>query len=210
MRIKICGITNLDDAIICIEYGADMLGFNFYQGSPRYIGFEQCRNLTRIIKSSYPEISLVGIFVNNPFNEIVRNIDECSLDFGQLCGDEPVDYFYRFGERVLKAIRPVDRNDMERQIEKYPIRNNSPNILIDSSSKGTFGGSGQLANWKIAAELARKYDILLAGGLTSENVQDAINQVNPWGVDVASGVETVPGKKDPIKVKNLISRVRVL
>jgi len=210
MRIKICGITNVEDAIISIEYGADMLGFNFYQGSPRYIDFEQCKNISRIIKITYPEICLVGIFVNNPINEIVRNMDECSLDLGQLCGDEPVDYLKKFGEKVLKAIRPVDRYDMEKQIEKYPIRTNSPNILIDSSSKGLFGGSGQLANWKLAAELARKYDILLAGGLTPENVQDAINEVNPWGVDVASGVETLPGKKDPIKIKNLISKVRAL
>jgi phosphoribosylanthranilate isomerase len=210
VKIKICGITNLEDAIMCIESGADFLGFNFYKGSSRYIDFDECKKISKIVKKSYPEIILVGVFVNSPIIEIEKNLNECSLEMGQLCGDEPVDYFYELGDKVFKAFRPVDKLEMDEQLNNFPIRKESPSLLIDSFRKGFFGGSGERANWMIASELASKFDILLAGGLTPENIQNAINRVKPWGVDVASGVESIPGKKDRTKVINLISNVRAL
>jgi phosphoribosylanthranilate isomerase len=200
--IKICGIKSLNDAIAAIEAGADYLGFNFYTKSVRFIAKETCAEIVSALKKEHPGIKLVGVFVNSSVDEIKNILETCSLDFAQLHGDETPEMLNVLDGRAFKAFRgiPAEVNGF--------TRSGSPALLVDASVKGSYGGTGVTADWSAAAELAKRHPILLAGGLTPENVADAVRQVNPWGVDVASGVESTPGEKDPIKMKAFVNAVR--
>ena len=183
-KVKICGIKTLDDARVAIEVGADYVGFNFYPKSVRFIEKNSCAAITSILKKKYPQIKLVGVFVNSPVEEIKDIMKTCSLDLVQLHGDETVEMLHQFDHKAFKAFRGVPQS-----LDGF-ARIDAPALLVDASVKGVYGGSGVTADWNGAAELAKKYPLLLAGGLTPENVAEAVRQVKPWGVDVASGVES--------------------
>lgn len=200
--IKICGIKTLKDALAAINAGADYLGFNFYPKSVRFIEKETCAEITSILKKEYPQIKLVGVFVNLSVDEVKNILDVCNLDLAQLHGDETPEIFAQFASCAFKAFRGIPSD-----VAGY-VRNETPAMLVDAAVKGVYGGSGITANWSAAAELAKRYPLLLAGGLTPENVAEAVGRVKPWGVDVASGVESAPGEKDAAKISAFVNAVR--
>jgi len=204
-KIKICGIKTLNDALAAIEAGADYLGFNFYRKSVRFIEKNACAEITSVLKKEYPQIILVGVFVNSSVEEVKAILDTCSLDLAQLHGDETPEMVVSFHGKAFKAIR---LSTFESVHPFLSVENTFPAFLVDASVKGVYGGSGVTADWNGAAELAKKYPLLLAGGLTPENVAEAVGRVKPWGVDVASGVESAPGEKDPSKIKAFVRAVQ--
>lgn len=208
MIVKICGITTLDDALACIEAGADWLGFNFYPASPRYLTPTNCVEITAALRRSHPGVKLVGVFVDAPIQEVTAILDGCRLHLAQLCGQEPPEHLTMLGERGFKALRPADAAALEADLDAYPARVQAPAWLIDAYRPGQYGGTGHTADWSLAAELARRAPILLAGGLKPGNVAAAVAQVGPWGVDVASGVESAPGRKDAALVRAFVQEAR--
>jgi phosphoribosylanthranilate isomerase len=203
-KIKICGIKTLKDALAAIDAGADFLGFNFYPKSVRFIEKGTCAEITSVLKREHPYIKLVGVFVNSLVDEVNNILDGCSLDLAQLHGDEAPEMFAQLAPSAFKAFRgiPADVTGYERK--------EAPAFLVDATVKGVYGGSGVTVDWSAAAELAKRYPLLLAGGLTPENVADAVRQVKPWGVDVASGVESGPGSKDEAKMVAFVKAVHAL
>ena len=201
MIIKICGITNPEDALAAIEAGADLLGFNFYRKSARYIEPATARSIIVQIRSGVRVPRLIGVFVNSPALEIQSILREVDLDQAQLHGDESIELLTQV--RGFKALRPQSLVEAEDQAKTYAT-SDTPALLIDAYRKGEYGGTGHSGDWSLAAQIAHQYPILLAGGLTPENVADAIRQVQPWGVDVASGVESAPGKKDAAKMRAFV------
>jgi len=205
VKIKICGITCLDDALAALDAGADMLGFNFYPPSPRHVERAACAELVGALRGRGYTATLVGVFVNAPPADVNRILDACGLDLAQLSGDEPPADLAFLGERAFKAIRPRDTAEARILAAAYPIRGAPPAWLLDASvGAGQFGGTGQTGDWAAARGLAARQPILLAGGLRPENVAAAIAAVQPWGVDVASGVESSPGRKDEAKMKTFV------
>jgi phosphoribosylanthranilate isomerase len=209
--IKFCGFTNLDDSIAAVQAGADMLGFNFHPPSPRSISPSGC---AEIIRQLQPEIfacgrtiTLVGVFVNQPAENILSVLEQCHLDLAQLSGDEPSSTLEAMAGRGFKAFRlSADAPDLI----AYSPRSNPPAFLIDGGKAGQYGGTGTTADWSAAARLAEKHSLLLAGGLTPLNIQEAIRAVRPWGVDTASGIESTPGKKDVRMMRDFCRLVRQL
>ena len=200
-RIKICGIRTVNDALAAVDAGADLLGFNFYPKSPRYIDVGTCRNIMSVMQK-YGHITYVGLFVNASVAEVRTTIETCGLSLAQLHGDETSEMLDALNGKAFKAFRGVPQS-----INGF-ARSDAPALLVDAAVKGAYGGTGVTADWSAAAELANQYSMLLAGGLTPDNVADAVRQVNPWGVDVASGVESSPGQKDPSKMKAFVQTVR--
>jgi phosphoribosylanthranilate isomerase len=203
-KIKICGIKTLKDALAAIQAGADYLGFNFYPKSVRFIEKSACAEITSVLKREYPHIKLVGVFVNSSVEEIKDILQTCQLDLAQLHGDETPDIFAQLAPRAFRAFRGIPESNAGYERDEVPA------MLIDAAVKGVYGGSGVTADWTAAAELAKKYPLLLAGGLTPENVADAVRQVRPWGVDVASGVESAPGEKDAGKMVKFVKEIKRL
>ena len=201
-KIKICGIKTLTDALAAIDAGADYLGFNFYPKSPRFVEKQICAEITAVLKQEHPHIKLVGVFVNSSVEEVKGILDTCSLDLAQLHGDETSEMLNQFNGKAFKAFRGIPES-----INGF-ARNGAPAFLLDASVKGVYGGSGVTADWNGAAELAKKYPFLLAGGLTPENVTQAVSRVKPWGVDVASGVESTVGEKDARKMVAFMKEVK--
>ena len=201
-KIKICGIKILKDAHAAINAGADYLGFNFYSKSVRFIEKSACAEITSVLKREHPRVKLVGVFVNSPVEEVKDILQTCHLDLAQLHGDETPEIFSQLAPHAFRAFRGIPESNAGYE------RNEAPFMLIDAAVKGVYGGSGVTADWTAAAELAKKHPLLLAGGLTPENVADAVRQVQPWGVDVASGVESAPGEKDAGKMKAFVQAVR--
>jgi len=201
-KIKICGIKTVTDALDAMEAGADLIGFNFYPKSPRFIDAGRCRDIMSVMRRHGGYIQYVGVFVNASAAEIWATMDTCGLSLAQLHGDETPGLLNALGGKAFKAFRGVSEN-----IYGF-ARQAAPAFLLDASVKGMYGGSGVTADWSSAAELAKEYPFLLAGGLTPENVAGAIQQVNPWGVDVASGVESEPGKKDAARMSAFVRAVR--
>jgi phosphoribosylanthranilate isomerase len=208
MKVKICGITNLDDALVALHAGADLLGFNFYPKSPRYVSLEACAAMTRELRRRGCKATLVGVFVNPSQAEVERALRTCDLDLAQLSGDESPEFVQSLGARAFKALRPANAPDGNQALRAYSLRSLAPAMLLDAHRPGAYGGTGQTADWSLARELAGRVPLLLAGGLTAENVAAAIQQVQPWGVDVASGVESAPGRKDPLRMVEFIQTAR--
>lgn len=200
--VKICGIKTLQDAQVAINAGADYLGFNFYPKSARFIEKSACAEITSVLKREHPQIKLVGVFVNSPIDEVKDILQTCYLDLAQLHGDETPETFVQLAPHAFRAFRGIPESNAGYE------RSEAPFMLIDAAVKGVYGGSGVTADWTAAAKLAQQYLLLLAGGLTPENVADAVRQVNPWGVDVASGVESAPGEKDAEKMSTFVKAVR--
>jgi phosphoribosylanthranilate isomerase len=208
MKIKICGITRFEDARLAVDAGADLLGFNFYAKSPRYISPISAARLIADIRAACSKVQMVGVFVNSSLEEINTITGQCELDLAQLCGDEPPDTLEALNGSAFKALRPKDKPDLARSISTYQPRADSPAYLVDAYRPGAYGGTGQTADWSLARSLAEAYPLLLAGGLTPDNVAEAIRQVGPWGVDVASGIEESPGCKDPARLAAFIKTAR--
>jgi phosphoribosylanthranilate isomerase len=274
-KIKICGITNLEDAQVAVEAGADLLGFIFYEPSPRYVAPERVRNIVSGVRcqvsgvkyqvssvgrqglgirgeglgvrnqelgirgqetgeyeeslrnptshiphptSHIPHLTsqiqnpkFVGVFVNSPFETVAHTLDFCRLDMVQLHGEEPPEYVNRFEGRAFKALRPQSQEEAEQYIGRYlPCHPAAalPCFLVDAYHPKLYGGTGRVTDWSMAANIARRYPIMLAGSLTAANVVEAIQAVRPWGVDVSSGVEAEKGRKDHQKVRAFIEAVR--
>lgn len=203
-KVKICGITNLEDALVSAKFGADALGFNFYKNSPRYITPSLARE---IIKQIPNDMLKVGVFVNESIEQIAETIDEAGLDAIQLHGDETPIFVREVNSRsekqVIKAFRvsPAFRPD---EVYQYEI----DSILLDAFSLCEFGGSGQTFDWSAAGQLTDRYSVYLAGGLDPENVGWAIEGVRPYAVDVCSGLESEKGKKDHRRIKTFMENVR--
>ncbi len=201
-KIKICGIRTVDDALAAMDAGADLIGFNFYPKSPRYVDVGICRNITSVLRKMH--VKLVGVFVNAPVEEVRATIETCGLSLAQLHGDETPDMLAELDGKAFKAFRGAADVETDRRM----IADGAPAFLVDASVKGVYGGTGVKADWSAAAELAKKYPLLLAGGLTPENVAEAVRQVQPWGVDVASGVEAGIGRKDAAKMRAFVQAVK--
>ncbi|MDO3379109.1 phosphoribosylanthranilate isomerase [Geoalkalibacter halelectricus] len=200
VRVKICGITNRDDALHAVACGADALGFVFYSESPRCVTPEQVRP---IVVALPPFVSATGLFVNASQKSIIQIAEFCRLDVLQLHGDEtPADCRFE-GRRVIKALRVRDADSLN-QAAAYPVAA----LLLDAWVPGHYGGTGECFNWALAAEQARSRPIILAGGLNPENVAAAVETVRPFAVDVSSGVESAPGRKDPRRVADFIRNAK--
>jgi phosphoribosylanthranilate isomerase len=200
-RVKICGITNLADAQAAVEAGADALGFNFYEQSPRCVAVSTAAEISKQLP---PFVLRVGVFVNAAEELVTRAIGECGLGLLQFHGDEPPEFCTQFGLMSMKAFRIRDAESLK-ELPKYPTEA----WLLDAYSAEKPGGTGEKFNWELAVE-AQKFGkpFFLAGGLTPENVAAAVRKVQPFGVDVSSGVETSPGKKDRARVRAFIANVR--
>jgi len=206
MKIKICGITNANDAAQAVASGADALGFVLYRKSPRFV---EPATVRALVADLPPFILSVGVFVNESA-EVVRNVmDACGLSLAQLHGDETAAYCQHLGRPALKALRLKDRGSFL-ALAEFQGRANIRGFVIDAFSDQAYGGTGHTADWTLAAEAAKAAPILLAGGLTPANVSEAIQSVRPYGVDVSSGVEAAPGRKDPAKVKAFIDCARLV
>ncbi|MFH1027740.1 MAG: phosphoribosylanthranilate isomerase [Pseudomonadota bacterium] len=200
IKIKICGITNIEDALAAVEAGADALGFVFYNKSPRNISPDQAALLIRRLP---PFVQTVGLFVNEEL-EVVNGIaDRCGLDIVQLHGDESPAYCSGVRRRLIKAFRVKDETCLD-LINDYDVAA----CLLDAWSPTAYGGTGKTFNWEIAAAAAASKRIILAGGLTPENVAAAVKAVRPYAVDVSSGVESAPGIKDREKMRSLVRNAR--
>jgi len=200
-KIKICGIKTISDALAAMDAGADLIGFNFYPKSPRYIEVGRCRDIMSVMRK-YGHMTYVGVFVNASVATICSTMETLGLSLDQLHGDETPEMVAVLNGKAFKAFRGVPPS-----LDGF-VREEAPALLVDASVKGAYGGTGVIADWDRAAELARQYPLLLAGGLTPENVSEAVSQVQPWGVDVASGVESTPGEKDAGKMKAFVQAAR--
>jgi len=200
-RIKICGITKTADGQAAVTAGADAIGFIFYEKSPRYVMLNTAAEISRELP---PFTMRVGVFVNAPEETIMRAIVDCGLTMLQFHGDEPPEFCAQFGLMSMKAFRVHGPETLD-EIPKY----NTDAYLLDAYSSTTLGGTGEKFNWDLAVK-AQEFGkpIFLAGGLTPENVADAIRKVHPFGVDVSSGVESAPGKKDRAKIRAFIDAAR--
>ena len=190
--VKICGITNLEDALMAVEYGADAIGFNFYPGSKRYVDEGYMESMIERLQNS---VTKVGVFVNQTIGEICEAQSIAQFDEIQLHGDESPAFVdelrSKTKSKIIKAFRVSNEFDIE-MVNRYNLNA----ILLDSFSKDTYGGSGNSFDWTIAADLVARFSrVYLAGGLNERNVAQAIRIVRPYAVDVASGVESSPGKK---------------
>ena len=203
VKVKICGITNVDDALAAVKAGADALGFVFYKKSPRYISPSKAK---RIIEALPPFVSKVGVFVDERAGAIRDIIAFCGLDTIQLHGEEDhhtCHRFKRYGVKIVKAFRVKDGFNVD-EILVYRV----DAYLFDAYVKDVLGGTGATFNWDILKSAQIRVPVILSGGLHAENVQGAIRAVRPYAVDVSSGVEKEPGKKDHGLVRVFLKSVR--
>lgn len=199
-RVKICGITTAEDAADAVEAGADALGFVFVPGTPRAVPPEA---VARIVATLPPFIATVGVFVNRPLQEILEIAAGCCLQAIQLHGEEPAEVARSIPVKVIKAVRVKDAESL-RPLETYPAHA----FLLDTFVEGKPGGTGRVLPWELAAQAKVPARIILSGGLRPDNVDQAIRLVRPYAVDVSSGVEMRPGRKDRQKVREFIAAVR--
>ncbi|MEK6949412.1 MAG: phosphoribosylanthranilate isomerase [Nanoarchaeota archaeon] len=201
-KVKICGITNLEDAINAAKLGADYLGFNFYKKSPRYIDEKKAK---KIIEKMPNNVKKVGIFVNEELNNVADIANKLNLDLVQLHGDEKPEYCKQLKDKskksIIKAFRIKNSRDIK-NMERY----NADFLMFDAHKEGMFGGTGKTFDWKIIKAVKRPF--FLSGGLNPENAGEAIKIAKPFAVDVASGVEENPRKKDYNKMKDFIEAVK--
>jgi phosphoribosylanthranilate isomerase len=200
IKVKICGITNIGDALQAAGCGADALGFVFYPKSPRCLTPETAKG---IIAELPPFVTTVGLFVNEAPDRVREMADFCGLDVLQLHGDEPPGKCLYPPRRVIKALRVRDEASLGGAAD-YTVSA----LLLDAWVPGNYGGTGHTFNWQLASRAARELRVILAGGLTPENVAEAVHAVRPYGVDVSSGVEAAPGKKDPAKVEAFVRNAK--
>ncbi len=197
VRVKICGITRVEDGICAARNGADAIGLVFYPPSPRAIDWQQAR---AVVNALPPFVSTVGLFVNADRQEVEQVLDRVALDLLQFHGDETPDYCSGFSRPWIKAVRMRPDVDLHAEAERY---HQASALLVDAYRPGTPGGTGEVFDWRrIPAQLQKP--LVLAGGLNPENVSDAIEAVHPWAVDVSGGVEQDKGVKSHRKVAQFI------
>ncbi len=203
MKIKICGITNRDDAMDAVNLGVDAIGFIFYEQSPRYISPDIVEEISLFLP---PFVLLVGVFVNHDKPYIDAVVHRCRLDLIQLHGDEPPEFCRTMRRRVIKAFKISDCNDVD-QIAAY--QSSVSAVLLDTKVSGMEGGTGKVFDWGLAIK-AKEFDIplILAGGINSNNINKAVKLVNPYAVDLSSSVEDIPGKKDYNKMQDIVVAAR--
>jgi len=203
VKVKICGLTRPTDALAALEAGADYLGFILYERSPRHIAPEQLREL--IVQLPQHAVK-VGVFVNADFDFIVRTVDACRLDVVQLHGDEDAMFAGRlrdYGLRIWKALH-LTQPEQFSGMEDFPAEA----LVIDSSTPQARGGTGLCCDWQLAAAAAKRWRVMLAGGINPGNAVTAAVQVQPYGLDVASGVESAPGIKDHQRIRQLMHNLQ--
>ena len=201
VKVKICGITSAADGLAAAEAGADLIGLMFYDRSPRCVSLELAAEIARAVP---PHVVKVGVFVNPPEGLVTVATARCGLNLLQFHGEEPPEFCTQFGVMSMKAFRIRDAESL-RALPHYL----TDAWLLDAYAPDRLGGTGATFNWDLALE-AGKFGkpVFLAGGLTPENVAEAVRRVHPFGVDVSSGVETSPGRKDPVKLGAFIQAVR--
>lgn len=197
--IKICGITNVDDALTAVDAGATAIGLNFYRHSKRYVAPEQAKKIADEVRG---KVAIVGIFVNESMDAVKEIAAYVKLQYCQFHGDEPPEYVNKFSN----AIKSFRVNDSHHIVQFSDYRCSS--FLLDTYTDGKYGGTGKTFNWLLAREANEFGKIIIAGGLTDENVRRAIEIAQPWGVDVSSGVELLPGKKDKEKIFRFVYHAR--
>lgn len=202
IKVKICGVTSLDDAMACVEAGTDALGLNFYEPSPRYLEIEKAAEITKHLP---PFVARVGLFVNASEEKVRETIEKTGINTLQFHGDETPEFCGKFAPlKVIKAFRMQGANTLN-SLADY----NVDAYLLDSFDPGTPGGTGMIFNWELARQAKDEgKPIILAGGLDPENIAEAIHETWPYAVDVASGVESERGKKDIELVRRFIEIVR--
>ena len=198
-RIKICGIRNLEDALFAGEIGADAIGFVFYPPSPRFITPDQA---ALIVNDLPPFLETVGIFVNEPADKVKDIVGHTGIDVIQLHGNEDAEYCWGLKKKVIKAFRVHQGFDCA-VLRDYPVNA----FLLDTYDPEAYGGTGKSFDWKIAHKAKQYGNIVLSGGLTPENVKQAIRQAEPYAVDVSSGVESEKGVKDHQKMIDFIQHI---
>jgi phosphoribosylanthranilate isomerase len=200
-RVKICGITRIEDAVVASDLGAFALGFVFWPQSPRCIGEEAAR---AIVDSLPAEVLKVGVFVNQPLDDVRRITAAASLNVVQLHGDETVEIIRGIDRPVFKSVAVTETFDLD-QLDALP---DEVTALLDAHDPVTRGGTGRTIDWSVAAAAAARRPVILSGGLTPANVRRAIDAVRPFAVDVSSGVEQAPGVKDPDRLRAFFDAVR--
>ena len=198
---KICGITQIRDAYAVVESGADALGFIFYPKSPRYLAPERAKEIIQKIPGS---IGKVGVFVNQEIGAVKEIVSFCGLHLIQLHGDESPQYCGQFPmSSLIKAVSHWAEEEIQK-LENYTVKA----ILVDARDPGCPGGTGKNSDWALALRVKKNHPLILAGGLNKENIRRAIEAVRPNAVDINSGVETSPGKKDPHQIREIMDIIR--
>lgn len=200
VKVKICGMTNLKDVKVAVDGGVDAVGFIFYKKSPRSVTMQAVRE---IVLELPPFVDSVGVFVNETAEQINKISDHCKLDRVQLHGDESPAFCKKIRRRVIKVIRVKDIQSLKK-LSDYPVSS----FLLDTFSEDQYGGTGKVFDWNLAYSAKKYGPIILAGGLTPINVRQAIQRIQPYGVDVCSGVESQPGIKDHKKMKAFLKNVK--
>jgi len=201
-KIKICGITNLEDALACVEMGADLLGFNFYRKSPRFVAPDKA---AEIIDRLPGFVDVTGVFVNAAAEEIRSTVKECKLDWIQLHGDETPDFcrsFLDLHTKTMKALRVREESDIDKAEDYF-----TDAILLDAFDSDKYGGTGKRFDWNVIGHIGKR--VFLAGGINPDNVCEAL-KLGIYGIDVCSGIEAGPGKKDHKKLKRLFDNINHL
>ena len=200
VKVKICGMTNLNDVKVAVDDGVDAVGFIFYKKSPRSVTMQAVR---KIVLELPPFVDSVGVFVNETAEQINKIADRCNLDRVQLHGNESPSFCKKIRRRVIKAIRVKDIQSLKK-LSDYPVSS----FLLDTFSEDQYGGTGRVFDWNLAYPAKKYGPIILAGGLTPNNVRQAIQRIQPYGVDVCSGVESQPGIKDHKKMQIFLKNVK--
>ena len=200
VKVKICGMTNLKDVKVAVDGGVDAVGFIFYKKSPRSVTMQAVR---KIVLELPPFVDSVGVFVNETAEQINKIADRCNLDRVQLHGNESPTFCKKIRRRVIKAIRVKDIQSLKK-LSDYPVSS----FLLDTFSEDQYGGTGRVFDWNLAYPAKKYGPIILAGGLTPINVHQAIQRIQPYGVDVCSGVESQPGIKDHKKMQAFLKNVK--
>jgi len=214
IRVKICSVQDVEHALAAAEAGADYVGLNFVPGARRCLSEQKASLIVKTYRQKHGRgrPRLVGVFAAQPLEEVNRILDDCDLDMAQLSGNEPLDYCLAVGRPVIKAVHVPLGLPFQQVVSALDIilaKLESVNILplLDPDVAGAHGGTGASFDWNIAKELAPLHQFLMGGGLTPENVAQAVRDVEPWGVDVSSGVET-GGVKDEAKIKVFVQQAR--
>ncbi len=200
VKVKICGITSLQDALAAVEAGVDALGFVFYPRSSRYVAPEKAAQIIRQLPAF---VTTVGLFVNEKAQAIDDIVATCRLDVVQLHGDESPEQCHCSAARVIKALRIRDEESLI-AIDRYPVTS----LLLDAWCDQAYGGTGKVGRWDLARQVAENNVVILAGGLTPDNVAQAVRDVAPYAVDVSSGVESAPGIKDPALMSAFVQQAK--
>lgn len=200
VKVKVCGMTSLKDALVAVEGGADAVGFIFYKKSPRSVTMKTVRE---IVLELPPFVDTVGVFVDETAEQINKIADYCNLDIIQLHGDESPTFCKKIRRKVIKAFRIKDMQSVKK-ISSFQVSG----FLLDTFSENLHGGTGKVFDWNLVLPAKKFGPVIMAGGLTPNNVQQAVRQIRPYGVDVCSGVESEPGIKDHKKVRAFLNNAK--